>query len=87
MEELIKEAKEKDDKDDMVKSLQKSLNETHLERFPFKKYYQIDWDIEHINPETPIGTINDAISVFEEDEVKSKYKKAIRDYLKTKNCD
>ena len=87
LEELIKEAKEKDDKDDMVKSLQKSLNETHLERFPFKKYYQIDWDIEHINPETPIGTINDAISVFEEDEVKSKYKKAIRDYLKAKNCD
>ena len=87
LEELIKEAKEKDDKDDMVKSLQKSLNETHLERFPFKKYYQIDWDIEHINPEKPIGTINDAISVFEEDEVKSKYKKAIRDYLKAKNCD
>ncbi len=87
LEELIKEAKEQDDKDDMVKSLQKSLNETHLERFPFKKYYQIDWDIEHINPEKPIGTINDAISVFEEDEVKSKYKKAIRDYLKAKNCD
>ena len=87
LQELIKEAKEKDNKDDMVKSLQKSLNETHLERFPFKKYYQIDWDIEHINPETPIGTINDAISVFEEDEVKSKYKKAIRDYLKAKNCD
>ena len=87
MEELIKKAKEKDDKDDMAKSLQKSLNETYLERFPFKKYYQIDWDIEHINPETPIGTINDAISVFEEDEVKSKYKKAIRDYLKAKNCD
>ena len=87
LEELIKEAKEKDDKDDMVKSLQKSLNETHLERFPFKKYYQIDWDIEHINPEKPIGTINDAISVFEEDEVKSKYKKAIHDYLKAKNCD
>ena len=87
LQELIKEAKEKDNKDDMVKSLQKSLNETHLERFPFKKYYQIDWDIEHINPEKPIGTINDAISVFEEDEVKSKYKKAIRDYLKAKNCD
>lgn len=88
-EESKKKAKEaaKKTNGDIDKSLQKSLNEIFLERFPFKKYYLIDWDIEHINPETPIGTINDAISVFEEDEVKSKYKKAIRDYLKAKNCD
>lgn len=28
-------------------------NETHIERFPFEKYYRIDWDVEHINPQTP----------------------------------
>lgn len=33
-------------------------NETHIERFPFKKYYRIDWDVEHINPQTPSTETN-----------------------------
>ena len=55
------------------------LNETHIERFSFKKYYQIDWDIEHINPQTPI-TGRDAEEKFAFDEsylkiYKEKYEK------------
>ena len=46
----IKEEKSESEKKKRIKM----LNETHIERFPFKKYYQIDWDIEHINPQTPI---------------------------------
>lgn len=46
----IKEAKSESEKEKRIEM----LNETHIERFPFKKYYQIDWDIEHINPQTPI---------------------------------
>lgn len=33
-------------------------NETHIERFPFEKYYRIDWDVEHINPQTPSTETN-----------------------------
>lgn len=35
-------------------------NETHIERFPFEKYYRIDWDVEHINPQTPPTETNAA---------------------------
>ena len=35
-------------------------NETHIERFPFEKYYRIDWDVEHINPQTPSTETNAA---------------------------
>lgn len=59
----IKEAKSESEKKKRIEM----LNETHIERFSFKKYYQIDWDIEHINPQTPI-TGRDAEEKFAFDE-------------------
>ena len=87
-EESKKKAKEAEKKTngDIDKSLQKSLNEIFLERFPFKKYYQIDWDIEHINPKEPIKEIEKAIAVFEDEKEKEVYKNAIIDYLTAKGC-
>ena len=87
-EESRKKAKEaaKKTNGDIDKSLQKSLNEIFLERFPFKKYYQIDWDIEHINPREPIKEIEKAIAVFEDEKEKEAYKNAIIDYLTAKSC-
>ena len=85
-EESKKKAKEaaKKTNGDIDKSLQKSLNEIFLERFPFKKYYLIDWDIEHINPREPIKEIEKAIAVFKDEEEKEVYKNAIIDYLTAK---
>ena len=87
-EESKKKAKEaaKKTNGDIDKSLQKSLNEIFLERFPFKKYYLIDWDIEHINPREPIKEIEKAIAVFKDEEEKEVYKNAIIDYLTAKGC-
>ena len=87
-EESKKKAKEAAEKTngDIDKSLQKSLNEIFLERFPFKKYYLIDWDIEHINPREPIKEIEKAIAVFKDEEEKEVYKNAIIDYLTAKGC-
>lgn len=87
-EESKKKAKEaaKKTNGDIDKSLQKSLNEIFLERFPFKKYYLIDWDIEHINPREPIKEIEKAIAVFKDEEEKEAYKNAIIDYLTAKGC-
>lgn len=87
-EESKKKAKEaaKETNGDIDKSLQKSLNEIFLERFPFKKYYQIDWDIEHINPKEPIKEIEKAIAAFEDEEEKKVYKNDIIDYLTAKGC-
>ena len=87
-EESKKKAKEaaKKTNGDIDKSLQKSLNEIFLERFPFKKYYLIDWDIEHINPREPIKEIEKAIAVFKDEEEKEVYKNAIIDYLTAKDC-
>lgn len=87
-EESKKKAKEaaKKTNGDIDKSLQKSLNEIFLERFPFKKYYLIDWDIEHINPREPIKEIEKAIAVFKDEKEKEVYKNAIIDYLTAKGC-
>ena len=77
----IKEAKSESEKKKRIEM----LNETHIERFPFKKYYQIDWDIEHINPQTPI-TGRDAEEKFAFDESYLKiYKEEYEKYEQSKS--
>lgn len=62
-------------------------NETHIERFPFEKYYRIDWDVEHINPQTPI-TETDAVKEFAFDDVLSGiYKDEIKKYTEQKSSE
>ena len=77
----IKEEKSESEKKKRIEM----LNETHIERFPFKKYYQIDWDIEHINPQTPI-TGKDAEAKFAFDESYLKiYKEEYEKYMQNKS--
>lgn len=77
----IKEEKSESEKKKRIEM----LNETHIERFPFKKYYQIDWDIEHINPQTPI-TGKDAEEKFAFDESYLKiYKEEYEKYMQSKS--
>lgn len=77
----IKEAKSESEKKKRIEM----LNETRIERFSFKKYYQIDWDIEHINPQTPI-TGKDAEEKFAFDESYLKiYKEEYEKYMQSKS--
>ena len=79
----IKEEKSESEKKKRIEM----LNETHIERFPFKKYYQTDWDIEHINPQTPI-TEEEAVEKFAFDENYSKiYEDEIKKYKAHKSSE
>ena len=68
-------------------NIKDSLKEIDIARFPFKMYYQIKWDIEHINPKEPIVQIDNALQMFDSEAEKEEYKKAINEYLqKKKQC-
>lgn len=68
-------------------NIKDSLKEIDIARFPFKMYYQIKWDIEHINPKEPIVQIDNALQMFDSEAEKEEYRKAINEYLqKKKQC-